>query len=230
MLSNVMHAIVMVQGTAKLPDEIEPQIHMVLGKIVTEKLETMTDEEFETLKVTFENDLLQPPKGFSDEIDYYWPIVARGNTCPDKRLQELDFLRYHLKHKKQLVEAWQNLVMPGQSRQQVVVKYFSQDLKEIPERPTQKEFQNALHPLDIPAKALHRTLENHEAADILSEVDSKARHEVLRKANHHFFPTELDCKYEISKTSFVELEGEETSRHPERSKRSSAAFLDSTSV
>merc|ERR1719387_841953 len=106
----------------------------------------MTDEEFETLKVTFENDLLQPPKGFSDEIDYYWPIVARGNSCPDK------------------------------------------GLKEIPERPTQKEFQNALHPLDIPAKALHRTPENHEAADILAKVDSSARHEIVRKANHHFFP------------------------------------------
>merc|ERR1719316_260305 len=46
MNSNVLQASVMVQGDAKLPDEIEPQMEMVLNKIMAKKLRDMTTKEF----------------------------------------------------------------------------------------------------------------------------------------------------------------------------------------
>merc|ERR1719218_282538 len=43
MTSNVLKASVMVQGTAKMPDEIEPQIEMVLTTIMEKKLTDITN-------------------------------------------------------------------------------------------------------------------------------------------------------------------------------------------
>merc|ERR1719171_635020 len=65
MSSNVLHFIVMVQGDAKLPDEIEPQIEMVLNNIMHKKLTEMTNEEFEAYKASYAKELLEPPLGFS---------------------------------------------------------------------------------------------------------------------------------------------------------------------
>merc|ERR1719181_828184 len=50
MSSNVLKATVMVQGDAKLPDEIEPQIMMVMTDHMEKKLAALTQEEFESFK------------------------------------------------------------------------------------------------------------------------------------------------------------------------------------
>merc|ERR1719379_125830 len=110
MSSNVLHASVMVQGDAKLPDDIEPQMEMVLNNIMEKKLNEMTDKEFEAYKASYAKQLLEPPLGFSEEIGHFWPVIARGNTCPDKSLQYLRYLREELKSKEQLIDAWDKII------------------------------------------------------------------------------------------------------------------------
>merc|ERR1719217_145078 len=138
MNSNVLQVQVMVQGDAKLPDEIEPQIEMVLNNIMTKKLADMTDKEFEAYKASYAKELLEPPLGFSEEIGHFWPVIARGNTCPNKALQYLQYLREHLKSKDQLIEAWEKLLYNGgKQRSRIVVKYFSDtyNLGKVPPQP-----------------------------------------------------------------------------------------------
>merc|ERR1719453_1510289 len=59
MVGNVLQASIVVQGAAKLPDEIEPQIDNVFMNIVLGKLENMTNAEFETHKEAFMKDLVE---------------------------------------------------------------------------------------------------------------------------------------------------------------------------
>merc|ERR1719379_2506141 len=110
----------MVQGTEKKPDEIEPQIEMVMNNIMVKKLKDMTDADFEAYKASFAKQLLEPPLGFSEEIGHFWPVVARGNVCPDKALQLLKYLREELTSKDQLMEAWQKIVNSEEPRSKIV--------------------------------------------------------------------------------------------------------------
>merc|ERR1719159_805640 len=123
----------MVQGDAKLPDEIEPQIDMVLNNIMMQKLHKMTNEEFEAYKASYAKELLEPPLGFSEEIGHFWPVLARGNVCPDKALQLLKYLREELTSKDQIIDAWRSVIYGKHSK--VVVKYFS-DTMAVPAPPT----------------------------------------------------------------------------------------------
>merc|ERR1719395_389463 len=109
MHSNVLQISVMVQGTQKLPDEIEPQIEMVLDKIMTQKLTDMTMEDFESFKASYAKQILEPPLGFSDEVGHYWPLVARGGECPNKGLQLLTYLN-KLNSPEQLLTAWNKVL------------------------------------------------------------------------------------------------------------------------
>merc|ERR1719171_1703321 len=119
---------VVVQGTTMLPDDVEAQIDMVLTKLMPQRLEEMTEEEFKTYKEGMVKQLQEPPKGFSDEVNFYWPLVASNGQCFDKRMDELEYLEKSLKTKEQLIAAWKFAVLPenGSMRPRVVVKYFSQ--------------------------------------------------------------------------------------------------------
>jgi len=211
MNSNVMQASVMVQGTQKLPDEIEPQIQMVLTTIMRKKLKEMTDEEFNAFKASYAKQILEPPLGFSDEIDHFWPVVARGGSCPDKALMLLKYLREDMKSKDQLLAAWDRVVgnHHGQpARPKVVVKYFSDTLGDIPEAPTFDKFAADLTALSVPKDAVE--LAKREFADrtILSKVDSQARAEILKHESAKFYPQTIKCSFKSSKedapTSFMQ--------------------------
>merc|ERR1719217_555054 len=131
MNSNVLQVSVMVQGDAKLPDEIEPQIEMVLNNIMQKKLQNMTQTEFEAFKASYAKEILEPPLGFSDEIGHFWPVVARGNVCPDKAQQLLAYLNNDLTSKDQLIDSWRRLTDSNSPRSKTVIKYFS-DTIEMP--------------------------------------------------------------------------------------------------
>merc|ERR1719387_1370491 len=130
-MSNVLALSVVVQGKEMMPDETEAAIDMVLTKLMPERLASMTDEEFESYKEATAKAFLKPPLGFSDEIGQYWPSVAAMGQCFEKRHDELEYLRNSLQNKKQLVDAYQRVVMPKLGvRSRVVVKYWSQDVGE----------------------------------------------------------------------------------------------------
>jgi len=204
MNSNVMQVSVMVQGTQKLPDEIEPQIEMVLTNIMKKKLNDMTDEEFNSYKASYAKQILEPPLGFSDEISHFWPVVARGGTCPDKALLLLKYLREHMKSKDQLREAWEKVVTNrhGQeARPKVVVKYFSDTLGAIPEAPTIDQFEADLKALSVPKDAVDLAKVEFASRTILSKVDSKARADILKYGSAGFYPQMIKCSFKGNKAS-----------------------------
>merc|ERR1719387_1521911 len=137
-MSNVLALSVVVQGKEMLPDETEAAIDMVLTKLMPERLNAMTDEEFESYKEATAKAFLKPPLGFSDEVNQYWPSVAAMGQCFEKRHDELEYLRNSLQNKKQLVDAYMNVILPKNKavRSRVVVKYWSQDVEGgVPKRP-----------------------------------------------------------------------------------------------
>merc|ERR1719198_2854722 len=186
----------MVQGTAKLPDEIEPQIENVMANIVPKKLAEMTSAEFDAFKQSYEKQLLEPPLGLDDEVAYFWPVAARGNVCPDKALQLLRYLREDLTSKDQLIEAWRRLitVKPQDKiqRSRVVVKYFSDTLGPVPKAPTTDEYVKDLMALNVPQSAINLAMQEGVSATILSKVDSTSRAELIKKGAT-FYPQEIKC-------------------------------------
>merc|ERR1719310_1420525 len=167
MVSNVLFASVNVQGDVKLPDEIEPQIEMVLTKMVTEKLQKMTDDEFETYKASYLKELLEPPLGFTDEIEHYWPMVARGGRCPDKHLEIVQYVQESFQDKEVLLKAWKNKVLPEDgSRTKITVKYFSDKMNVPPRLPAEK-LNAELLKLDVPKRALELVQTEYKSAVVL---------------------------------------------------------------
>jgi insulysin len=191
--SNVLHASVMVQGDAKLPDEIEPQIEMVLTTIMEKKLAEMTDQEFEAFKASYAKQLLEPPLGFSEEIGHFWPVIARGNTCSDKALLLLKYLREELTSKDQLIEAWHKITNSQEPRSKVVVKFFSDTLGAVPTAPTIDEYTEALRALKVPESAIELAQKEAETAIVFSKVDSTSRAELLKYEKASFYPQEIKC-------------------------------------
>merc|ERR1719316_2394970 len=203
MTSNVLHASVMVQGATKLPDEIEPQIEMVLTTIMEKKLKDMTEQQFNSFKDSFAKDLLEPPLGFSEEIGHYWTLIARNNECPDKQLQLLQYLREQLTSKHQLVEAWNKIILPDKPRSKVVVKYFSDTLGKIPAQPTAAKYVEELKALKVPEEAVNLAREEFKTALLLYQANSSARHQVLMYKNAHFYPRKLKCHTTSTSSSLL---------------------------
>eukprot|EP00746_Dinoflagellata_sp_MGD_P158233 gnl/MRDRNA2_/MRDRNA2_86422_c0_seq2.p1 gnl/MRDRNA2_/MRDRNA2_86422_c0~~gnl/MRDRNA2_/MRDRNA2_86422_c0_seq2.p1 ORF type:complete len:1119 (-),score=278.53 gnl/MRDRNA2_/MRDRNA2_86422_c0_seq2:80-3436(-) len=199
MSSNVLTASVMVQGDAKLPDEIEPQIEMVLTTIMEKKLADMSDHEFEAFKASYAKQILEPPLGFSEEIGHFWPVVARGNTCPDKAMQLLKYLREGLTSKDQLIEAWHKITMSDKPLSKVVVKYFSDTLGAPPAAPTIDEYVKDLRALNVPEYAIELAQKEAKTAIVFSKVDSTSRAELLKYDKASFYPQEIKCG--VSKTT-----------------------------
>jgi len=191
MTSNVLQASIVVQGEAKLPDDIESQIDMVFTKLMLKKLETLSDDEFETYKKSYLKAILEPPLGFSDELAHYWPTIARGNVCGNRRLEEMDFLRNGLKDKAVLLASWDKLLYQP-NRPRVVVKYFSSStFPTIPARPSFAQTATVLAGLEVPTKFINLRKTESENTVEFSEVDSKTQAAVIKTGS--FYPAEIRC-------------------------------------
>lgn len=196
--TNVIRAEVVVQGDVMKPDDVEPLIDWILTKRVPEKLANMTDAEFQTYKESYIKSMLEPPLGLSSEISHYWPLAARGGICPDRALEELTYVREQLKDKKQLMEAWNRLVLPGSdkgTRSRIVVKYFAKStFDKIPERPSEEQVRKALEDLKLPSEAVNLAVLENKNALILNQVSSKERGMVLDLDGAGYYPAQYKCK------------------------------------
>jgi insulysin len=198
LVGNVIRASVLVQGDVMKPDDVEPLIDWILAKRVPEKLANMTDNEFQTYKDSYIKSVLEPPLGLSSEVSHYWPLAARGGICPDRALEELTYVREQLTDKKQLLEAWNRLVLPGAdkgTRSRVVVKYFSKNAFDtVPERPSEEQVRKALEDLKLPSEAIELSVLEYKNAKILNQVSSKERGEVLALEGAGYYPAEYKCR------------------------------------
>merc|ERR1719265_2972558 len=156
-------------------------------------LADMTDKEFEAFKASYAKQILEPPLGFSEEIGHFWPVVARGNTCPDKALLLLKYLREDLTSKDQLIEAWHKITKSESPRSKVVVKYFSDTLGAPPTQPTIDEYVKDLRALNVPESAITLAQKEAETAISFSKVDSTSRAELLKYDQASFYPQEIKC-------------------------------------
>eukprot|EP00746_Dinoflagellata_sp_MGD_P000387 gnl/MRDRNA2_/MRDRNA2_100703_c0_seq1.p1 gnl/MRDRNA2_/MRDRNA2_100703_c0~~gnl/MRDRNA2_/MRDRNA2_100703_c0_seq1.p1 ORF type:complete len:1122 (+),score=215.48 gnl/MRDRNA2_/MRDRNA2_100703_c0_seq1:90-3455(+) len=197
LVSNVIRASVIVQGDVMKPDDVEPLIDWILAKRVPEKLANMTNAEFQTYKESYIKSALEPPLGLSSEVGHYWPLAARGGICPDRALEELTYVREQLKDKKQLMEAWNRLLLPDSdkgTRSRIVVKYFAKNIfDKIPDPPSEEQVRKALEDLNLPSEAVNLAVLENKNALILNQVSSKERGMVVALDGAGYYPAHYKC-------------------------------------
>lgn len=186
----VTAATVVVQGDAKLPDEIEPQIEKVMTTMMFEKLENMTQAEFESFKASYESGMLEPPLGLGQEVGMYWSYAARGGSCPYRLTNQMAFLRNDLT-KDHLVDAWKKLMTPADGvRSRVVVKYYPDSMK-IPQRRSLDQTVKDLKAVGVPDAAVECATREYESAAVLDKASSVERKSLQEGGS--LYPAKLNC-------------------------------------
>jgi secreted Zn-dependent insulinase-like peptidase len=209
-LSSVLVLNVVVQGKEVLPDETEAMIDMVLTKLMPERLLGMTTEEFESYKEATAKAFLKPPLGFSDEVNQYWPSVAAKGQCFEKRHDELEYLRTQLTNKRQLIDAYMNVVLPKNKavRSRLAIKYWSQEVEGgIPARPDFKARQKLMEDAGVPTEGIKQAEVEHKETQVFDKADSGVRGQLSRKYGH--FSEELKCRSSIQQKEEAVQEDEQ---------------------
>jgi len=230
-MSNVLVLSVVVQGKEMMPDETEAAIEMVLTKLMPERLANLTSEEFESYKEATAKAFLKPPLGFSDEVNNYWPSVAAHGICFEKRHDELEYLRTQLTSKKQLLDAYMNVVMPKLGvRSRVVVKYWSQDVGEggIPQ-PSKRRKKAFMIEAGVPKEGIALIEKEAKQIKFFNKADSSVRSKLTPLYGH--FTEELKCRQSTAqKTQAMDEAQEEKEEEATAGAESTAQETESEDV
>merc|ERR550537_1677046 len=107
-------------------------------------------------------------------------------------MEELMYVREKLRDKKQLLDAWNLLVLPGANQRtpsRIVVKYFSKsNFSVIPERPSEAKLRQTLEDMKVPAAAIDLAVLEESNALVLNEASSKERAKILALEGAGYFP------------------------------------------
>lgn len=196
-MSTVLAIDCYVQGSKKLPDEVEAACEHVWGVTVPEEVKNLDDKTFASHREAFKSSLLEGPLTTNQELTHFEDPILLGG-CLDLRSSMIAFLDT-VKSKDQLLEAWNNVILPGgdnaTARKKVVVKYFGGGMA-IPAAPTDNETETLFKNAGVNGSALERVKKEHKAVQVVNEANSDIRAGIAKEGG--YFPAELHCSWPAS--------------------------------
>jgi len=209
-MSNVQYISTIVQGETARADDMEVAVERVYFKLMPERLRNLTNEEFDTYKDSFRQQLLQPPSGRSEEFGHYWSHIMNYGECFGLLNEMLDFMDQNLTSKASLQEAWERIIFPRaqEMRKKVVVKYFAGEV--VPPRPHPNEFATGLLKAGFDMEIRERLSTEYAGTQVLDAANSTARINIAKQGG--YYPTLLHCKRMTSKADGKEEDSKEVKR------------------
>lgn len=196
-LSNVQYFSCVVQGHVLDADSMEGAVEAVLTNYMPKKLEELTDEDFDSYKSSFRQDLQTPPIAFTDEVSNFWGPISKGGRCFDLRDAMLSFLNTSSVTKSALIKAWNELAMPTDGvRRKLTIKYFAD---EVPARKDADATMKIWEEQGIAEDHASLFRREHGKTLLLESADSAARHKILAEGKkfeggNGYYPNNLNCK------------------------------------
>jgi secreted Zn-dependent insulinase-like peptidase len=192
--SNVQSMSCVVQGDAMGADEMEAAVEHVLTSLMPEKLNNITDKDFESYKASFTEGITTPPTDYSEEFSNFWVPISEGGQCFDVRKNMLHYVGGAAVTKEALVKTWNELLLPESGeRQKLVVKYFA---NKVPARPSEKEAAKLWKKHEVPTSAADMLRREYGKTQVIEKADMATRKELADKSG--YFPTDLGCELEKS--------------------------------
>jgi secreted Zn-dependent insulinase-like peptidase len=189
-ISNILHVTALVQGTKLNADEMEGAIELVFTKIMPERLQNMTAEEFENYRTALEKVILEPPITPTDETGMFWGPIQLLGQCFHVRDELLKYLNSPAVTQQSLIDTWADFMVPRDGlRQKVAIKYFAGS---VPDRPTPQEVEASWTKLGVTDDVMPMLLDEHNATVLFGKADSSVRAQLLKQGS--YFPQELHCE------------------------------------
>jgi len=190
-ISNVQLITCIVQGKRMNADEMEAAVEHVYSKLLPEKLESLSEDEFKTLKAAFRQELLQPPVSYAEEVKHFWSPVAQGGLCFGLRNEMIRFLDTFLKTKAALIDLWNRLMIPEHGvRKKVSVKYFAGE--SVPVSPSEEEAVALYQKQNVTTTSLALLRREHKQTLTLDRADAVSRAQLVQEGG--YFPLDLNCE------------------------------------
>eukprot|EP00747_Dinoflagellata_sp_TGD_P108546 gnl/TRDRNA2_/TRDRNA2_170449_c0_seq1.p1 gnl/TRDRNA2_/TRDRNA2_170449_c0~~gnl/TRDRNA2_/TRDRNA2_170449_c0_seq1.p1 ORF type:complete len:255 (-),score=64.27 gnl/TRDRNA2_/TRDRNA2_170449_c0_seq1:23-787(-) len=183
-----------VQGAAKKADAMESDVEYVLTELMPQKLANLTEHDFERLKGSMVEKLLQAPRTMSDEFGHFWGPISEGHKeCFDLRDEMLRYIRSNQAKlsKQELIDSWKALASPSSpaaTRKKLVVKYFAGS---VPTRPTEKELEDAWKKVGMSETTMKLLSREYKETVLIHKADSAARAKIAKKGG--YFSREIRC-------------------------------------
>jgi hypothetical protein len=193
-MSTVMTIDCYVQGSKKLPDDVEADCERVMAVSVPDEVKNLDDATFSAHKDSFKSSLLEGPLTTNQELMHFEDPILLGG-CLDLRSSMLAFLE--TVSKEQLLEAWNNAISPKNGtdmavRKKVVVKYFNDGMA-VPKTPTPAETTAIYSKAGLNGSALERATAERNLTRVVNEANSTVRESLA--ADGGYFPAELKCSW-----------------------------------
>eukprot|EP00933_Yihiella_yeosuensis_P063035 TRINITY_DN66088_c0_g1_i1.p1 TRINITY_DN66088_c0_g1~~TRINITY_DN66088_c0_g1_i1.p1 ORF type:complete len:1257 (-),score=245.39 TRINITY_DN66088_c0_g1_i1:352-3846(-) len=207
-ISNVMYVSASVQGTKLKADEAEAAIEGLFTSIIPQKLANMSQKELEEHVNAFQQQLLEPPMGASQEFSHFWVHVSEGG-CMHLLDRVVAFIKSGRLTRQRLIQTWDQLIsgshgqVDGKSgvslRQKISVKYFSAGASSgrtsspqaAPPRPTLEEVKAFWKKQKVSPGSMELLAREWTDTKVFDRADSEARNQLVKEGG--FFPTELRC-------------------------------------
>lgn len=126
-ISNVLSVSCYVQTEVVSPDIAEAHCEDVFSVLIPDALQNLSDDQFQSLKGAFRNELLQRPWSIKQEMKRFWEFTLLGD-CLELHSEMLEFLQT-VESKADLIQAWRWTVVQPEARQKIVVKIFGENLE-----------------------------------------------------------------------------------------------------
>jgi len=190
-ISNVQLISCIVQGTRSNADEMEAAVERVFSKLLPEKLESLSEVEFNTIKAAFREEFLQPPVSYAQEFNHFWSPVAQEGRCFGLRNEVIRFLETSVKTKAALIDSWNRLMIPEHGvRKKVSVKYFAGE--SLPDSPSEEEAVALYQKQNVTTTSLALLRREHKQTLKLDRADSASRAQVVQEGG--YFPLDINCE------------------------------------
>jgi insulysin len=194
-MSNVMTLECFVQGEVMMPDDLELQCERVWAKAVPERINNMSSDEFDSLKASFQAELLSPTNGHEEELNHFSSSLLM-DKCGEMDAEMLMFLET-VKSKDEVLAEWRASALPeGALRTRVSVKYFghggSNSRGSEKDVPTPEMVTENARKLGLDEATVTRLAAERKVTSPLFQANSK-----VRKVLHHgssFFSEDVYCK------------------------------------
>jgi len=194
-MSTILTVDCYVQGTKKLPDEVEGLCEHVWAKTVPKEIGDLDDATFKSHKDSFKSSLLEGPLTTNQELSHFEDPILLGG-CLGLRSAMLEFLDT-VTSKHQLLEAWNSVIQPMNGtkvalRKKVVTKYWSDSIA-VPQAPSASKAKELYKKAGLDGTILERMMKERELIMHVSQANSTVRNNLVKEGG--YFPTELHCAW-----------------------------------
>jgi len=204
LLSNVLVMSTMVQSQVTRAEHLEAAIEAVLTGTMPQRVEMLSDKDFDSYKDTFRRELLEPPYKTRQEVEHFWGPIAQGGKCFDLQHEMLRYIDSHNVTKTLLKSEWKKLAIPEEGmRRKVVVKYFA---GEVVNETAPDEAKEIWEKGGVPKDVLPLLERERVGKTVHYSVDSHMRSQLVDEGG--YFPTDEHCKLRPPGSSLASLQGQ----------------------